>query len=55
MLINKQNDVVYNFVHLRSETLTVVHSLIGECLDYTYEELCSVFTLLDGTELWVEE
>lgn len=28
---------------------------VFDCLNYTYQQLCEHFTLLDGTELWVEE
>ena len=56
MLINKQNDVVYSFLYLQSEALLTVSSLDEKCyIRYSYEELCNDFTLLDRTELWVEE
>lgn len=55
MLLRKDNDTVYTFVYLQSKTLTAVSSLSQRYIHYTYEELCAEFTLLDGTELWVEE
>lgn len=34
-------------------TGTLCH--VYDCGDYNYQGLCETFTLLDGTELWVEE
>lgn len=41
----------YYMVVKNSDTFCYVY----DCGDYNYSELCNAYTLLDGTELWVEE
>lgn len=55
MLLDKHNNVIYNFIHMDINVVNCI-SYIGDTLiSYTYDELCEEYTLLDGTELWVEE
>lgn len=54
MLLCKDNGITYSIIRLNNEEITVM-SVLGSQLSYDYRDLCNTFTLIDGTELWVEE
>lgn len=54
MVLCKNDGFTYSIVRLDMKGITVI-SVTGFHLTYGYRELCNTFTLLDGTELWVEE
>lgn len=48
-MLRYKDDYVVTVTYMRDNR---VHTSF---YDYSFEELCEMFTLLDGTELWVEE
>lgn len=55
MLYRNQCSVVYTILLIKDEDIVLLSALDDSLIHYDYSELCSDFTLLDGTELWVEE
>lgn len=44
-----------NGIDYMVEKIADGYCFVNDCGNYIYQELCENYTLLDGTELWVEE